>query len=543
MNRLFIFFCLSLLFNMAQAQLPAPEYQKGNAILSGKIANYNPNDNLIFKIGAPNIVMGTADTLYPTVEANGSFKISIPLYHSTQVRMVIGNADLVILLSPEKETNVIINPSNPQGKQFVFSGQYATINNEWCQPELITKISPVYSDGDLLDSIIGISANEFKKRCIDQYKRYVAHNNTQLQFCEDTRTLANLSCAFDCMENLYATRYCLQTAYQKKKNITQEQAFAVFADFDFPVGFYDFLKSFPVNHPLALYCYNYRRGISSELYELHHDPLKFEKYLLTKATLTQEEQTLIHQYETAFKTGVAFQQGSELMALSVKYAKEDEEFRWELFSKAKERLSNIMQDSTCLIVDYLRAVYMRSSLYNLKPLTTLQETMASEITNPIFLGIIQDMNQQMQPHRKTNAREFTICKAPKVKEEELFDSLIVQHRGKVQFIDFWATWCGGCRKTIKEYDPIKKELDEEVTFIYLTGPSSIKKTWEILIQDITGEHYWLNEKQWGYLWKHFQMTGLPMYLIIDKKGNIVKRFTHITAKELKELLEVEINRI
>lgn len=543
MNRLFIFFCLSLLFNMAQAQLPVPEYQKGNAILSGKIANYNPNDNLIFKIGAPNIVMGTANTLYPTVEANGSFKISIPLYHSTQVRMVIGNADLVILLSPEKETNVIINPSNPQGKQFVFSGQYATINNEWCQPELITKISPVYSDGDLLDSIIGISANEFKKRCIDQYKRYVTHNNTQLQFCEDTRTLANLSCAFDCIENLYATRYCLQTAYQKKKNITREQAFAAFADFDFPVGFYAFLKSFPVNHPLALYCYNYRSVISGELYELHHDPLKFEKYLLTKATLTQEEQTLIHQYETAFKTGVAFQQGSELMALSVKYAKEDEIFRWELFSKAKERLSNIMQDNTCLIVDYLRAVYMRSSLYNLKPLTTLQETMASEITNPIFLGIIQDMNQQMQPHRKTNAREFTICKAPKVKEEELFDSLIAQHRGKVQFIDFWATWCGGCRKTIKEYEPIKKELDEEVTFIYLTGPSSIKKTWEILIQDITGEHYWLNEKQWGCLWKHFQMTGLPMYLIIDKQGNIVKRFTHITAKELKELLEVEINKI
>lgn len=186
---------------------------------------------------------------------------------------------------------------------------------------------------------------------------------------------------------------------------------------------------------------------------------------------------------------------------------------------------------------------MRSSLYNLKPLTTLQETMASEITNPIFLGIIQDMNQQMQPHRKTNTKEFTICKAPKVKEEELLDSLIAQHRGKVQLIDFWATWCGGCRKTMKEYEPIKKELDEEVAFIYLTGPSSTKRTWEILIQDITGEHYWLNKKQWGYLWKHFQMTGLPMYLIIDKLGNIVKRFTHITAKELKELLEVEINRI
>ena len=56
MNRLFTCLCLSLLFNLAQAQLPIPEYQKGKAILSGTIANYHPNDNLIFKIGAPNIV-------------------------------------------------------------------------------------------------------------------------------------------------------------------------------------------------------------------------------------------------------------------------------------------------------------------------------------------------------------------------------------------------------------------------------------------------------------------------------------------------------
>lgn len=482
MSRLFTFLCLSLLFNLAQAQLPTPEYKKGQAILSGTIANYNPDDNLIFKIGAPNIVMGTAETLYPTVEADGSFTINIPLYHSAQVRMIIGNADLVILLSPEKETNVTINLSNLPGKQFVYSGQYATINNEWCQPELITKIPPVYRDGDLLDSIAGISANEFKKRCINQYKQYIAHNNTQSQFSEDTRTLANLSCAFDCLENLQATHYCLQTAYQKKENITREQAFAAFLDIHLPDDFHNYLKDFPVNHPLALYCYN--------------------------------------------------------------YTKERDDCNWKIFSEAKKRLGHILQDSTCLPVDYIRAIYMRSSLYNLQPLTSRQEIMASEITNPIFIGIIQDMNRQMQPRKKATTKKYTICEAPQVAEEELLDALIARHKGKVQFIDFWATWCGGCRQIIKEYEPLKKDISEDkVAFIYLTGPSSIKKTWEILIEDIAGEHYWLDKEQWEYLWTHFQMTGLPMYLLIDKQGNIVKRFTHITAKELKDLLEQEINKI
>ncbi|MCS2303457.1 hypothetical protein NXX23_15585 [Bacteroides ovatus] len=45
---------------------------------------------------------------------------------------------------------------------------------------------------------------------------------------------------------------------------------------------------------------------------------------MKNAPLTKEEQTLIHQYETAFKAGVSFQQESELMALSAKYFKEND---------------------------------------------------------------------------------------------------------------------------------------------------------------------------------------------------------------------------
>ncbi len=123
--------------------------------------------------------------------------------------------------------------------------------------------------------------------------------------------------------------------------------------------------------------------------------------------------------------------------------------------------------------------------------------MATEITNPIFLGIIQDMNRQMQPRAKVTTKKYSVCEAPKVSEEELLSALVDRHKGKVQFIDFWATWCGGCRRTIKEYEPIKKELGENVAFVYLTGPSSIEKTWKILIQDIVGEHYWFKRKAMG----------------------------------------------
>ena len=34
-------------------------------------------------------------------------------------------------------------------------------------------------------------------------------------------------------------------------------------------------------------------------------------------------------------------------------------------------------------------------------------------------------------------------------------------KGKVLYVDFWATWCGGCRQIIKEYEPLKKEIGED----------------------------------------------------------------------------------
>ena len=161
------------------------------------------------------------------------------------------------------------------------------------------------------------------------------------------------------------------------------------------------------------------------------------------------------------------------------------------------------------------------------------------LTMLLFSGI--GFAQESNNGKQLWAKSFLNEKAPEL-TVETWISKKPDTEGKFVIIDFWATWCGGCRRTIKEYEPIKKELGENVAFVYLTGPSSIEKTWKILIQDIVGERYWLNEKQWGYLWKHFQMKGLPMYLVIDKQGNIVKRFTHVTRKELEELLKQEINK-
>lgn len=542
MNKLFLICCLYLLSTSVQAQLPVPEYHKGKATLSGKIENYNPNDNLDFKIGVPNLILRGGDTLFPTIEADGSFHIKIGVYHSTQIALIIGNVGQRILVSPEKETSVVINLSNKPGKQFIYSGEYAGVNNELSQPELKQSAPRFYAEEKRLDKIGSMNANQLKEYILSEYNKDIAHNNAQLQFSETARTLANLSCAYGYVENLQAAPYTIEIAYQKKNNITREQAAAALLDASLPDDFFDCLNQFPVNHPMALYCYNYPK-VSITTYDKTTLPFDMDRYLQKHAPLSADERALIQQYETAYKAGVPFQKHSDLTTLYVNHKEIANQYRWDNISAAIQNLSRIMQDSTCLFVDYMRSSYPRFNLLDYTPMTAHQEAVVANITHPLLLSILQDMNQQMQPRKIILKKKVTVCEAPQVPEKELLSTLIARHKGKVQFIDFWATWCGGCRQTIKEYEPLKKEMtDDKVAFVYLTGPSSVEKTWNILIAEIEGEHYWLNQQQWNYLWNDFKMTGLPMYLLIDKQGNIVKRATHINAKELKDLLEEEIKK-
>ncbi|MEO8146593.1 MAG: TlpA disulfide reductase family protein [Bacteroidia bacterium] len=104
-----------------------------------------------------------------------------------------------------------------------------------------------------------------------------------------------------------------------------------------------------------------------------------------------------------------------------------------------------------------------------------------------------------------------------------FDNL----KGKVVYVDFWASWCGPCRGQF----PYSKELHKKFTskqlkqlvFLYI----SIDKTEEIwknaIEQNGLGEmKNGLVPGDWGSeIVKYFQINSIPRYMLIDKKGNIV----------------------
>ncbi len=156
-----------------------------------------------------------------------------------------------------------------------------------------------------------------------------------------------------------------------------------------------------------------------------------------------------------------------------------------------------------------------------------------------FFNYLMTQNNEMAKvleSAKSNILEMN----PKNSGEEVLKDIAEKYKGKVIYIDIWATWCMPCLSAISEIQPEKKNYSDDVVFVYLADESSPQNTWEEKIKSIEGEHLRLSQTQMQELMSKFAFNGYPSYIVIGKDGSIAfSGFLH-ELDGIKKLLDEEI---
>lgn len=136
-------------------------------------------------------------------------------------------------------------------------------------------------------------------------------------------------------------------------------------------------------------------------------------------------------------------------------------------------------------------------------------------------GIVTDYQKEQERLAQELAQKESIFfkKFDDVKPENILQTILDRYKGKAVLIDMWATWCGPCRAGHKAMAPMKEQMKgQNVQFVYITSPSSPMSTWQEMIKEIDGDHYYLTPEQYSYILAKYESGGIPTYAVYNTQG-------------------------
>jgi len=94
-------------------------------------------------------------------------------------------------------------------------------------------------------------------------------------------------------------------------------------------------------------------------------------------------------------------------------------------------------------------------------------------------------------------------------------------KGKYVYIDLWATWCGPCKKEIPFLKEVEKKYhNKNIEFVSISVDKN-KEAWKKMVDDKKLGGVQLHYGNDNDLSKAYEVTGIPRFILLDTKGNIV----------------------
>ena len=116
-------------------------------------------------------------------------------------------------------------------------------------------------------------------------------------------------------------------------------------------------------------------------------------------------------------------------------------------------------------------------------------------------------------------------------------------RGRVIYLDFWASWCAPCRQSFPWMDSLLQTYSAQGLSVIAINVDHDRADADRFLNEFR-PHFDVRFDPQGDWARQFKVTGMPTSILIDRHG--VVRFTHIgfwpaqgevAAREIRELLD------
>jgi thiol-disulfide isomerase/thioredoxin len=120
------------------------------------------------------------------------------------------------------------------------------------------------------------------------------------------------------------------------------------------------------------------------------------------------------------------------------------------------------------------------------------------------------------------------------------DLNIEQYKGKVVYVDFWASWCIPCRKSFPWMNELQQKYGKDLVVIGVNVDQE-KSLADEFIKETSPKFKIIFDTK-GELATEYQVAAMPSSFILDRQGKMV--FKHLGFHEKKKsIYESEIQQL
>lgn len=111
---------------------------------------------------------------------------------------------------------------------------------------------------------------------------------------------------------------------------------------------------------------------------------------------------------------------------------------------------------------------------------------------------------------------------------------LAQLQGEVVYVDFWASWCGPCRKSLPLYEQMAQELGETGFRIVAINLDEEREDAERFLAMHPVSYTVLLDPA-GESAETWQIKAMPSSFLVDQNGNVARSWSGFKESHLEEI--------